>query len=198
MYNVRWNRIKNQIKTRQCFENVIFWSNLGILFFRKFFKFEEKSEGRRKWQPSWRRPPSIHHSPKSVPLSWISVFRFTFIRNCQSYKLTVQADLGICGLFICEFAFVRFRMILNNRTYPLIYGHPWSFYMRICYMQVIFYGPYLSHITRSACMWFNREWIIISLMIFLWFSLEIKIITRLISVHRKIKLLIFIQLHTGS
>ncbi len=23
--------------------------------------------------------------------------------------------------------------------------------MRICYMRVIFYGPYLSHITRSAC-----------------------------------------------
>jgi hypothetical protein len=43
------------------------------------------------------------------------------------------------------------EMIFIYRTYPLIYSHPWSFYMRIHYMRVIFYGPYLSHITRSAC-----------------------------------------------
>jgi hypothetical protein len=34
------------------------------------------------------------------------------------------------------------------RTYHLIYSHPWSFYMQIPYMRDIFYGPYLSHITR--------------------------------------------------
>jgi hypothetical protein len=63
----------------------------------------------------------------------------------------VQVDLIICGLFICEFAYMRLRMILIYRTYPLIYSHPWSFYMRICYLRVIFFNPYLSHITRSAC-----------------------------------------------
>ena len=45
---------------------------------------------------------------------------------------------------------MQLRMILIYRTYPLIYSNPWSFYMRIRYMQVIFYGPYLLHITRSA------------------------------------------------
>jgi hypothetical protein len=35
------------------------------------------------------------------------------------------------------------RMILIYRAYPLIYSHPWSFYM-----QVIFYGPYLLQETR--------------------------------------------------
>jgi hypothetical protein len=47
----------------------------------------------------------------------------------SNYK--VQEDLVICGLFICEFAYMRLRMVLNYRTYPLIYSHPWSFYTRI-------------------------------------------------------------------
>ncbi len=63
----------------------------------------------------------------------------------------VQADLVICGLFICKFPYEQLRMILIYRTYPIIYSHPWSFYMQICYMRVIFYGPYLLNITRSTC-----------------------------------------------
>ncbi len=59
--------------------------------------------------------------------------------------------LIICGLFICKFAYIRLRMIIFYRTYPLIYSHHWTFYMRIRIMRVIFYGPYLSHIMRSAC-----------------------------------------------
>ncbi len=38
--------------------------------------------------------------------------------------MDVQADLVLCGLFICEFAYMRLRMILIYRTYPLIYSHP--------------------------------------------------------------------------
>ncbi len=47
---------------------------------------------------------------------------------------------------------MRLRMIFIYRTY--LSSNLWSslvFFMRICYMQVIFYGPYLSHTTRSAC-----------------------------------------------
>jgi hypothetical protein len=38
-----------------------------------------------------------------------------------------------------------------NRTYPQIYSYSWSFYMPICYMRAYFWSPYLSKITRSAC-----------------------------------------------
>ncbi len=73
--------------------------------------------------------------------------------KCLKRGLKVQGDLVICGLFICKFAYMRLRMILIYRTYPLIYSDPWSFYMWIRYMRVIFYGPYLSHITSLACTW---------------------------------------------
>ncbi len=46
---------------------------------------------------------------------------------------------------------IRVYAIIIYRTFPLIYCHPWSFYMQIRYMRVIFYGHYLLHITRSAC-----------------------------------------------
>jgi len=45
----------------------------------------------------------------------------------------------------------RSRNDLFSWTYPLIISHPWSFYMRIHYMRVYFWSPYLSHITRSNC-----------------------------------------------
>ncbi len=38
-------------------------------------------------------------------------------------------------------------------TYPPIYSHSWSLYMRICYMRDNFFGPYLSNITRSTCIY---------------------------------------------
>jgi len=41
-------------------------------------------------------------------------------------------------------------------TYPLIYGNPMSFYMKIHYMQAYFKSPYLSHITRSICSLYVR------------------------------------------
>jgi hypothetical protein len=67
------------------------------------------------------------------------------------FYIILQADLFIFDLFICKFAYMRLKMILFYRTYPLFYGHPWSFYMRIRYMWDIFYGSYLSNIMRSAC-----------------------------------------------
>ncbi len=79
------------------------------------------------------------------------------IKRERENRKEIPADLVICGLFICKFAHMRLRMILIYRTYPLIYSHPWSFYMRIRYMQVIFYGPHLSHITRSACTQIERQ-----------------------------------------
>ncbi len=64
----------------------------------------------------------------------------------------IQADLVICGLFICEFAYLRLQIGHFSGTYPPIYSHSWPFYMRIRYMRTKFFGPYLSHITRSNCM----------------------------------------------
>jgi len=46
---------------------------------------------------------------------------------------------------------MRSRNGLFSGTYPLINSHPWSFYIRIHYMRVYFWSPYLSHITRAAC-----------------------------------------------
>jgi len=60
--------------------------------------------------------------------------------------LNVQGNPVICGLFICNFAYLRLRITLFSRTYPPICSHPWSLYIR-----AYFLGPYLSHITRSAC-----------------------------------------------
>jgi len=59
--------------------------------------------------------------------------------------------LVICGLFICDFAYMRSRNDLFSGTYPLSISHPWSFYMRNHYMRVYFWSSYLSHITRSNC-----------------------------------------------
>ena len=68
---------------------------------------------------------------------------------------SVQVALVICGLFICDFAYMQLKLWHFRGTYPLIYQCYWSPYMRICYMRTIFLGPYLSHITRSACIPFS-------------------------------------------
>jgi len=64
---------------------------------------------------------------------------------------TVQAALVICGLFTCDFAYMRLKNGLFPGTYPPIYGIPRSFCVQIHYMRAYFWSPYLSHITRSAC-----------------------------------------------
>ena len=55
--------------------------------------------------------------------------------------------------------YLRFRVFATEKwlfsgTYPLIYSHPWSFYMRIRYMRAYFFGPYLTNITRDTCIWY--------------------------------------------
>jgi len=53
--------------------------------------------------------------------------------------------------FYLQFHIYGLKKKLFSRTYPLIYGNPWSFYMRIHYMPAYFWSPYLSNITRSTC-----------------------------------------------
>jgi hypothetical protein len=75
---------------------------------------------------------------------------FNFVNescNCNY----VQATLVICGIFICEFAYMRLKNDLFSGTYALIYSDCWSFYMQIHYMRAYFWSPYLSHIKRSTC-----------------------------------------------
>jgi len=67
--------------------------------------------------------------------------------------MSIHAALVICGLFICNFAYMWSRNGLFSGTYPLIYSHLWSFCMQIRYMRAYFLSPYLSHITRSTCTW---------------------------------------------
>ncbi len=111
-----------------------------------------------------------HLSETYPPFSshyWIQYLWFQYSRRIVWMYLpritmsafTVQAALVICGLFICDFAYMRSKICLFSGTYPLIYSHPWSFYMRIRYMRAYFLSPYLSHITRSTCTE-KRNWII--------------------------------------
>jgi len=72
-------------------------------------------------------------------------------------NFSVQAALVICGLSICYFSYMQSRNGLFYGTYPQMYGYPWSFYMKICYMRAYFWSPYLSHITRFTsllCLYF--------------------------------------------
>ncbi len=43
------------------------------------------------------------------------------------------------ALVICDFAYMRSWNGLFSGTYRLIYSHPWSFYMQICYMRAYFF-----------------------------------------------------------
>jgi hypothetical protein len=80
----------------------------------------------------------------------MSYFNSNHMRMCILCLKYRQAS------FYAGFFYLRIRVyaIENDpfyRTYPLFYGHSWSFYMQIRYMLDIFYGPYLAHITRSTC-----------------------------------------------
>jgi len=70
--------------------------------------------------------------------------------NMQVSLYKIQAALGICNLYICDFAYVRLRNGHFPGTYPQIYSYPWSFYMQIHYKRAYFLSPYLSLITRST------------------------------------------------
>jgi len=63
----------------------------------------------------------------------------------------IQANLILCGLFICKFAYMRLKNCLFSGTYPLIDSDCRSLYMQIHYIRAYFGSPYLSHIMRSTC-----------------------------------------------
>jgi len=86
--------------------------------------------------------------------SYISCKMYIYFMNC------IQVALVICGLFICDFTYMRSKNDLFSGTYPLIISHSWSFYMQFHYMRVYFWSPYLSHITRSNCSLVTVPWLL--------------------------------------
>jgi len=114
------------------------------LYFGKFLPLAQKSLW---WQ--------MGHSTKTLDalINWsgLNLQNLSFWNKRNKAILDIQAALVICGLFICDFAYIRSRNDLFSITYPLIISHPWSFYIRIHYIQVYFWSPYPSHITRSNC-----------------------------------------------
>ena len=87
------------------------------------------------------------------------------IRYCNFYifgGIKLQAALVLCGLFICDFSYIQLRIGHFSRTYPLIYSHPWSFYMQIRYMRAYFFGPHVSHITRETCTTFFDKMLLLT------------------------------------
>ncbi len=84
---------------------------------------------------------SIKHVCQGLWPSWQKILIPKFVKEV----------LVICNLFICNFAYMRSKNGLFSETYPLIKSL--VLYMRICYMASLFLRPYLSHITRSTCIW---------------------------------------------
>ncbi len=72
------------------------------------------------------------HCAVALNASHIFVAGNIFFSNINiNIPLVVNEDIVICGLFICNFACMRFEIVLLYGTYPLIQSHPWSFYMGI-------------------------------------------------------------------
>ncbi len=74
----------------------------------------------------------------------------------RKWKYKVQQALVICGLFICDFAYMWLKLWHFRGTYPPKYQSYWSHYMQIHYMQANFLGPYLSHITGVARLFWSK------------------------------------------
>ena len=67
---------------------------------------------------------------RNAGLNW----QFT---NLEIWKLEIQADLVICGLFICEFAYMRLRNIDQNSLYAM-FCSTYLAYMRFFMKNLIF------------------------------------------------------------
>jgi len=91
-----------------------------------------------------------HRIKKLFCKQFTLIFAFSRYVLLPNYFFSLHAALVICGLFICNFTYMRLKNGLFSGTYPLIYCNPRSFYMRIHYMRAYFWSPYLSHITRST------------------------------------------------
>ncbi len=86
----------------------------------------------------------IFRSLTTQKLFYPSTVRFIFSIHTRPQMNTDRPRYMRFGVYaIQEWPF--------SGTYPLIYSHPWAFYMRIHYMRAYFWGPYLSNITRSTC-----------------------------------------------
>jgi hypothetical protein len=80
------------------------------------------------------------------PIVSISSLQILFMYESNFYSLK-----SLCGLFIFDFMYMQLKLWHFRGTYPLICQCYLSRYIQIHYMQTIFLGPYLSHITRFAC-----------------------------------------------
>jgi len=89
----------------------------------------------------------------------IDVFNCIWIvKNVFVTKVLYSFVQIICNLnlYCSSVQSFKYRRLFSG-TYPLIYSHPWSFYMQIHYMRAYFWSPYLSHITRSTCTYDPKE-----------------------------------------
>ncbi len=83
-------------------------------------------------------------------------FRQNDLRFCKNNLCCLASNMyrwpSLYAVFLSAISHICDpEMTFYSGTHPLIISHPWSFYMRICYMRVYFWSPYLSHITRSNC-----------------------------------------------
>ncbi len=103
----------------------------------------------------WKNDPPSWSLQERWHCTSMIILSFEYASCGEKQKLwhikELQLDLVICGLFICKFVYLKLQIDHFSGTYPPIYNHSWSFYMQIHYRRAWFFGPYLSHITRSNC-----------------------------------------------
>ncbi len=81
------------------------------------------------------------------------VIKVRLDKVCLGCKFTLFFTGGPCYMqsFYLQFHIYTIQKWPFSGTYPLIFSHPWSFYMWICNMRAYFWSPYLLYITRSTC-----------------------------------------------
>ncbi len=86
-------------------------------------------------------------------MHWISQAFVIMWLSLQWWPLGTGGPLYMLSFYlrICVYGYMQLKNGIFYWTYPLIYSDLWSFYMRIHYMWAYFWSPYLSHITRSTC-----------------------------------------------
>jgi hypothetical protein len=87
-----------------------------------------------------------------LPFLKIPCFASTFVwirTYCFSTsKISIDCthvDLVLCGLFICEFVYLRLQIDHCSGTYPPIYSHSWSFYANSLYASLIFWSLSIAY-----------------------------------------------------
>ena len=103
----------------------------SILFcdiFAVFIKFVNE------WMKEKTHMKICHRSQNMInsDVKTLTIFQIIFL---------IQAAFMKCNLFICNFAFMRFKMHLFIGTYPLISRGYCPFYIQIHCLKAIFPGP---------------------------------------------------------